>query len=129
MLYTAPFSVSATTIVKAKAFHTGMTDSVSASGTFTIVAKQTVTTPIFTPAPGTYAGSVYVSLSCATAGATIRYTTNGSEPTATSAQFTSPLKISAATAFKAKAFHDGMTDSADAAVSYVVGLSTALLSA
>src|ERR1700728_4386935 len=42
------------------------------------------TTPVFSPAPGTYTSMQLVTLTAATPGATIYYTTNGSTPTASS---------------------------------------------
>jgi Chitobiase/beta-hexosaminidase C-terminal domain len=41
----------------------------------------TVATPTFSPSPGTYDSSLSVTISCATAGATIHYTTHGQDPT------------------------------------------------
>ncbi len=52
---------------------------------------------------GFYAGSVSVSLSTG-AGFTIRYTTNGSEPTTTSPMYAGPLNFAATTVLKARAF-------------------------
>ena len=52
---------------------------------------------------GFYTGSVAVNLS-AGAGFTIRYTTNGSEPTLGSTLYTGPLNITATTVVKARAF-------------------------
>ena len=44
----------------------------------------TISTPAFTPDGGTYADVQNVTITCATPGTSIRYTTNGSAPTATS---------------------------------------------
>mgnify|MGYP001788024888 CR=1 FL=1 len=118
--YTAPFSVAATTTVKAKAFKSGMTDSATASATYTITSSTTVATPTFSPAGGTYTAAQSVTLSCATAGATIRYTTNGSEPTASSTQYTGAINVASTTTIKAKAFKSGMTDSATASATYTI---------
>ena len=74
------------------------------------------------------ASGTEITLTCATAGANIRYTTNGSNPTATSGTLysaSSKPKITAATTLKAIAYASGMTDSdiftAAFTVSSVVG--------
>ncbi len=41
---------------------------------------QTVATPTFNPPAGTYTSVQHVTITSATSGATIRYTTNGTEP-------------------------------------------------
>ncbi|MCE7925712.1 MAG: hypothetical protein DYG98_21890 [Haliscomenobacteraceae bacterium CHB4] len=56
-----------------------------------------------TPDAGFYTGSTMVSLST-DAGFDIRYTTNGSEPNATSPLYSGPLDIAATTVLKARAF-------------------------
>jgi hypothetical protein len=61
------------------------------SGT-TLVAAE----PTFTPSPGTYTSAQNVSLSSATTGATIYYTVDGSTPTASSAVYSAPIVVSAA---------------------------------
>ena len=52
----------------------------TASGTLTINPAGTVATPAFSLAAGTYIGAQSVTISCATSGATIYYTTDGSTP-------------------------------------------------
>ena len=49
-----------------------------ASGTLTACKKADA--PSFSPAPGTYTGTQYVSMSSATPGAVMIYTTDGSAP-------------------------------------------------
>jgi hypothetical protein len=78
-----------------------------------------VAAPQMSPASGTvFASSLAVSITCATAGATIRYTTNGAEPTSSSAVYGSPLTLTATTTLKAKAFKSGMTESASVSATY-----------
>lgn len=51
-------------------------------------------------------------MSCATVGATIRYTTNGSTPTSTTGTvYDTPITITSTTTVKARAFYTGMNDS------------------
>ncbi len=53
---------------------------------------------------GFYTSSQTVSLSSSTPGATIRYTTNGFEPTATSTLYTAPFNVATTQVIRAKAF-------------------------
>ena len=82
--------------------------------------------PAFSPAPGTtfYPG-VTVELSCTTAGATVRYTTDGTEPTESSSVYEAPIVLSATTSFKARAFKEGKEPSGTVAATYTRGLPTA----
>jgi chitinase len=111
----------ATKTLKAKGFKSGMTESDVASGTYTITQQQ-VATPTFNPAPGSYTGSVTVSILCATNGATIRYTTNGSDPTSSSTVYSSPLTFTATTTLKTKGFKSGMTESEVAIGIYTIAV-------
>ena len=82
--------------------------------------QETVATPTFSPAEGSYFEPQQVTISCATEGATICYTTDGSEPNENSAQFTPgvPLNISETTTVKAKAYKSGYTPSNIASATY-----------
>ena len=119
-LYTAPLTISTTTTVKAKAFKSGMTASVTATATYTISSTQTVASPVFNPAGGTYTSTQSVTITCATSGAQIRYTTDGTEPTASSALYSAALTISSTTTVKAKAFVSGMSSSATISQTYTI---------
>lgn len=79
-----------------------------------------VETPSISPASGTYSAAQTATIVCATSGATIRYTTDGTEPTSSSSIYTAPLTISATTTLKARAFKSGMTDSATAIAIYTI---------
>jgi murein DD-endopeptidase MepM/ murein hydrolase activator NlpD len=70
-----------------------------------------VATPSFSPGGGTYSNPQSVTISCGTSGATVRYTTDGSEPTSASVQYTGPIAINSTTTLKARAFKSGMLDS------------------
>ena len=120
-----PLSISATTTIEAMAVESGYTNSAVASGTYTISALPNAATPTFTPAQGLYTGTQQVTLSDATSGAIIYYTTNGSTPTTSSSQFVpgSPLSISATTTIKAIAVESGYTNSALAVGTYTIAAS------
>ena len=76
-------------------------------------------TPEFSEKGGLKHGNVNLQLSCATAGATIRYTTDGSEPTKESNVYNSSININSNTSVRAKAFANGMLPSAIATHSYI----------
>ena len=94
-----------------------MSSSVITSSAYTVA----VNTPVFTPVAGNYTNSVTVAISCpGTNGATIRYTTDGTDPTATSPVYASPFPLLVTTTVKAKAFKAGMADSAIAIGPYSI---------
>ena len=118
--YTGPIAVSATTTIKAIAVKSGMSNSVVASATYTIgSAPVAPEAPTFTPAAGTYTTAQNVTIACATAGADIRYTLDGSNPTTTSALYSGPIAISETITIKAVAVKDGLT-SAIAVAAYTI---------
>ena len=78
-------------------------------------------TPALTPDGGIHLGSnVNVTVTCASAGASIRYTTNGSEPTETSATVASggTVTVSFPGTLKARAWATGISPSATKSASY-----------
>lgn len=82
--------------------------------------KKTVATPVADVKGGTYTGTKSVILTTATEGATIRYTTNGFEPTAKDQSYTTAISITKNTILKAKAFKDTMPDSATLTETYII---------
>ena len=100
--YTGPFSVTSPTTVKAIATHGGLDPSVVAELIIPQVATPTIQNN----------GNNAVSITTATVGATIYYTTDGSTPTTSSTQYTVPLteNISGVT-IKAIAVKEGMVTS------------------
>ncbi|HEY0947495.1 MAG TPA: RICIN domain-containing protein [Opitutaceae bacterium] len=79
-----------------------------------------VATPTISPAEGTYAGPQTVTLATATTGATLRYTTDGSTPTASSPAYSGPFVVSSSAIVKAKAFKSGVSTSQQAHASYTI---------
>ena len=82
---------------------------------------QSVATPTFNPAGGTYASAQSVTLSDTTPGSSIRYTLDGSTPTASSTLYTGPITIAATTTVKAIGMASGLTNSATASATYTIG--------
>jgi Chitobiase/beta-hexosaminidase C-terminal domain len=81
----------------------------------------TVATPTFSPGGGSYASAQTVTISTATSGATIRYTINGSTPTASSTLYSGPISVPSTRTIKAIGLKSGSTNSAVASASYTIG--------
>ncbi|MDX9767879.1 MAG: DUF1566 domain-containing protein [Ectothiorhodospiraceae bacterium] len=84
----------------------------------------TVATPTLTPAGGVFGGPVEIALATATAGASIRYTIDGTDPGATSTLYGAPFLINPKAGpvqVRARAFRDGLTDSAVGQALFVPG--------
>lgn len=77
-------------------------------------------TPGIAPDTGSYDPNVTVTMSCATSGAVIRYTTDGSDPTGASTEYTVPIVVTVTTTIKAKAFKTGWTSSGIATEVYTI---------
>src|SRR6266568_3185377 len=119
-VYTGALTFTQTTTLNAMAAAPGMTDSAVASATYTIQQQQQVATPTFSPGGGTYTGSVTVTISDATSGATIHYTIDGSTPTTSSPVYGGALTFTQTTALKAIAAASGMTNSGVASATYTI---------
>jgi len=77
-------------------------------------------------APGSYPSAQTVTLSCATEGASIYYSTDGSVPTASSTPYTGPIQMSQTGLIRARAFKDGFLDSETMTATYIIGASHTL---
>ncbi|MBB5353237.1 hypothetical protein HNR46_003492 [Haloferula luteola] len=73
--------------------------------------SQTVATPVITPTAGTYNEAVEVSMATATSGATLYFTTDGSEPTTASQVYTGSFMVGASTTVRARGFKAGFNPS------------------
>ncbi|WP_187263764.1 glycoside hydrolase family 66 protein [Pontibacter beigongshangensis] len=85
-------------------------------------AMETAAIPIISSvdASVTYTGPVAVTITSATSGATIHYTTDGSTPTTASAVYTGPVTVSNTCTLKAVAFKPGMINSSVATTAYSI---------
>jgi Chitobiase/beta-hexosaminidase C-terminal domain len=83
-------------------------------------APSTVATPVITPPSQSFNGSISVSISTATAGATIYYTTNGTAPTSASSRYTGPFTLSATATVQAIGVLSGHTNSAPTSATYTL---------
>lgn len=119
--YVGPILIDRTTNIRAIAYKTGQTESNVLNVTFTIGVK--VATPTFSIAAGTYAPSQSVVIATTTPGATIRYTTNGSNPTPSYGYiYTGPVSVSKTQTLKTIAYAAGKLDSTIATAAYVIAL-------
>jgi PKD repeat protein len=87
---------------------------------FNTCASNPAALPTFSPVAGTYYAPVNVTISTTTPGATIHYTTNGTNPDQTSPQYTSPINISVTTTLKARAYAAGFDPSSVATAVYQI---------
>ena len=85
--------------------------------------RPTVETPTFSPVAGEVVTGTTVTISTATSGATIYYTTDNSEPTTSSTQGTA-VTIDAAKTIKAIAVKEGYKNSAVAIATYTTRVAT-----
>jgi hypothetical protein len=81
-------------------------------------------TPQFSVPTGTYTKAQIVSLSDATAGSTIYYTTDGSAPTSSSAKYSGAITVASSTVIESMAVAAGHTNSGIGRASYVIGTSS-----
>ena len=96
----------------------------SSKGNSGTPVKGTVATPAFSVASGEIVSGTEVTITCGTDGAKIYYTTDGTEPTAESTEYTAAISVTAAVTLKAIAVKSGMNDSAVATASYTITVAT-----
>jgi alpha-tubulin suppressor-like RCC1 family protein len=106
-LYSAPIALSGPTTIKARAFRSDLLPSEVMTGTYGL----RVATPTISPAPGSYSSPQSVTLTCATAGAAIHYSLDGSEPSEASRLYASPIQITTSSTILARAFRAGFEPS------------------
>ena len=83
-------------------------------------SAETSAIPTFAPDGGTYDLPQTVTMSCATEGATIHYTTDGSTPTCASQTYTGPVSVDHSLALKAIACKEGWNPSDVKTAEYVI---------
>ncbi|CAN5793908.1 hypothetical protein BH11PSE8_BH11PSE8_08660 [soil metagenome] len=103
-------------MVRAYSAYSGLT----LRGRYTGGTPAATQLPVISPAPGSYSGLVAVSLSSATAGAVIRYTLDGSAPSASSEVYVAPIQLTATTQVRAMGFASGLANSAIASGTYTI---------
>jgi len=96
--YTAPVAITKTTLLKAIAYKSGDDPSEIKDGMYILTVK----TPVFDPVEGSYSSGQMITITCATSGATIYYTTDGSNPDDGDTEYTTPIELTADMTLKAK---------------------------
>ena len=120
-VYSTAFTISTDITIKAIAVKAGMLNSDILTAAYTATAEPAkIATPVASPAPGAVVSGTGISLSTDTEGATIHYTTDGSDPSASSTVYSTPISIEGATTIKAIAVKDGMTASDTMTASYTI---------
>ena len=84
---------------------------------------EDVSSPAFSPAGGTYSEAQEVAISCETDGANIYYTTDGTLPSGSSAEYKSPLLIEETTTIKAVAMKGGAVSEVVSATFVITSIS------
>ncbi|MBR6770877.1 MAG: chitobiase/beta-hexosaminidase C-terminal domain-containing protein, partial [Lachnospiraceae bacterium] len=124
--YTQEITVSESMTIKAIAVKEGMENSAVAEAAYVIekapAEKETVKTPAFSVAAGTYDKAQSVTLTSETEGATIYYTTDGKEPTTSSTKYSQAIMVDKSMTIKAIAVKEGMNNSTVAQAAYVIQL-------
>jgi uncharacterized repeat protein (TIGR03803 family) len=123
--YSGPISVKSTETIEAIATASGHSNSAVAKATYTIkpAPPPVVATPVFSPAAGTYSTAQKVSITDATAGAKIYYTTNGTVPTTSSTKYNGAITVSSNETIVAIALASGYTNSAVTSAFYDISVS------
>ncbi len=113
-----------TTTIKAIAAANGVLSSV---GSATYVVSMPVTpTPVISPAGGTYASSLSVTITDTDASAVIYYTLDGTTPTASSKIYSGAIPVTSSTTVNAIAIDPAMTNSPVASSAYIITTSAAI---
>jgi hypothetical protein len=80
-----------------------------------------VATPTFSPAGGQYSSAQTVTISTATSDSTIRFTVDGSTPTASSTLYSGPISVPSTRTVNAIGIKSGLANSAVASATYTIG--------
>lgn len=116
--YSTAISITAAETIQAIAVAAGYSDSAVASARYELTTPVAV--PKFSLPAGKYTSAQSVTLSDATAGATIYYTTDGSAPTTDSPEYATPIPVGASEVIEAIAVASGYTSSGLARADYVI---------
>ncbi len=124
-IYNEPISLTqmnATHTIKVKAFKTDWTSSLTQTAVYVLTGQASIASPVFSPAPNIYtqAQTVTINQSTVPTNAIIRYTTDGTDPTVTSQQYTAPITVNSTTTIRARAFATDWTPSVVYVGAYII---------
>ncbi len=124
-LYEDDYSTSKADGDYANIVYVPLTASELTNGKYTVAKEEPapvqVATPVISPAGGSYESSVTVTIACATEGATIHYTLDGTTPTEASAKYSAALTLTESATLKAIAVKEGnYTASQVASATYTI---------
>jgi len=88
-----------------------------------VAGSERVPAPVINPAGGTYGHAVWVTITSPDPNATVRYTTDGTDPTSPSSgnAYTGPIRVATSMTLKARAFKTGMNPSTIATAVFTIG--------
>ncbi len=127
-LYKDSLKISASKLVKARAYKQGLSPSEIGSAAYTIDIAGTVEAPSFNPGGGNYIGSQTIRLQSGTPSASIYFTTDGTTPSESSSLYATPLTLSQSTTLKAIAIKTGLTPSPVAVSAYAIACASPAIS-
>ena len=114
-LYTGPVTLLSSSTIRAFATKPNMVRSVVTVSNITINNSPILATPVISPGSGTFSSPQVVSITCATPGVKIYYTTTGNTPvlgTGFTKEYVAPFQINATSSIKAIAMKTGSANSA-----------------
>ena len=114
-VYTNPVILSGGNILEAMDIAAGYANGLVGTAVYTTAL---VTTPTFSPSGGAITNKTWVSISNATPGAVIHYTTNGKDPTSSSTTYSKALQLSGGATLKAIGIAKGYSNSVVASLTY-----------
>ena len=115
--YTGPIAVQSGETINAIAAAPGLGVSEQTSASYT---QPETATPTFSPAAVAYPSAQTVTISDATAGAAIYYTTNGTKPTTGSTPYSGPITVASSETVQAIALAPGYVPSEVGSAGYIV---------
>jgi len=127
--YSGAISVASTTTIKSIASRAGYNNSAVPTNLYTI--SSVAATPTASPAAGTFTSTQDVTFSSTTAGGTICYTTDGSDPTSvvagnctTGTIYTGAITLTTTTTLRALTTKSGLTASSISSDTYTIQVAT-----
>lgn len=118
--YDDPITIDVTTLIKARTFKTNWNPSAADSASY----ELKVTATNFTPNPTNYYSAQNILITTTTPGASIYYTTDGTEPSQNDNLYSAPVSLSVNTTLKAKAYKAGWTPSNTTSGGYTFTVNT-----